>query len=192
MSAVSLELGNVRAELPPAAESAARRLRTVEDVMNESLAEARRMIWDLRGQSAGPGDLGVALSRLIARLAEGRAVACRADVEGPPVPLGHEIEGSLFRIAQEAVTNALKHAGARRIDVRLEYREHDVRLSVADDGHGFDPERAAGADDGHFGLTGMRERAGRLGAVLTIASRPGHGTTVEVVTPESAVRRARD
>jgi signal transduction histidine kinase len=84
-------------------------------------------------------------------------------------------------MAQEAVNNAVKHAGARYIKVRLWYDKAHVRLRVSDDGRGFDPGMVVAA--GHFGLVGMRERAARVGAALTVDSRPGRGTTVEVILP---------
>jgi signal transduction histidine kinase len=89
----------------------------------------------------------------------------------------------LLRIAQEAVANARKHSGARYIRVRLCYEETGVRLVVSDDGSGFDPEAAAAAKPGHFGLVGLRERAARLGGTLSLDSHPGRGTNVEVFVP---------
>jgi signal transduction histidine kinase/streptogramin lyase len=188
MSAVALELENVREQLPPAAEAAARRLEVVSNAITDSLEETRRFVWNLREQPSGAGELGLALERLAGRLAEGRPVDCKVQVEGTAVNLSHEAQGSLYRVAQEAIANALKHAEPRRIDVRLAYQARAVRLSVADDGRGFDPEQAVPA--GHFGLVGLRERARRLGASLTIDSRPGAGATITVTVPIKAVRSA--
>jgi len=89
----------------------------------------------------------------------------------------------LLRMAQEALVNAMKHAGASYIRVRLWYEKTEVRLQVSDDGRGFDPEAVVAAKAGHFGLVGLRERAGHLGATLSLDSRPGGGTTVEVTVP---------
>lgn len=91
--------------------------------------------------------------------------------------LAPQTEDNLFRIAQEAVTNALKHTRARRIDIQLEFQPGLVRLTVRDDGSGFH----AGAGDklpGGLGLLGMRERADKIGAALRIESQPGQGTII--------------
>jgi len=147
-----------------------------------SLDETRRFVWNLREEGRASGDLGVALGRLADRLTQGRPIACQARVDGEVQPLPNGTQDQLFRIAQEAMANAVKHAQASRIEVALSFEAGQVRLSVIDDGCGFDPALAQGAQAGHFGLTGMRERAQRLGP-LTIDSRPGAGTRVEIVVP---------
>ena len=149
----------------------------LEGTITSSLQETRRFLSDLREQPGAAADLGVALERLAGRLAEGQAVTCAVVVEGAPVSLPHDATGDLFRIAQEALTNALKHARATRVEVRLQYAPGQVSLTVLDDGQGFDPAQARGAADGHFGLIGMRERGARLGEYL-LRSQPGAGTTV--------------
>ncbi len=190
MSAAALEIGNVRAELPASAGAAASRLAQIENAITASLEETRRFVWDLRGQTGGSGDLGLALSRLASRVSEGRLAPCTVQVEGVPVHLSHDIQGSLFRIAQEALVNSLRHADARRIDVRLSYQPGSVRLSVSDDGRGFEPAPFLASADGHFGLVGMQERARRLAAQILIDSDPGRGTKVEVVVPTGDSRNA--
>jgi signal transduction histidine kinase/ligand-binding sensor domain-containing protein len=185
MSAVSMQIRGLRKRLGAGA-PVAKDLKVIEDVVAENLEETRRFVWNLR-ESTADEDLAGALSRLVRRLAEGRSVECRVEVDGSAVRLPETVEQEVTRIAQEAVTNALKHAEARHIDVRLCYERGGLKVSVSDDGHGFDPERAHGAPAGHFGLLGMRERAARVGR-LTIDSRPGAGTRVEVVVPaEEAV-----
>jgi signal transduction histidine kinase/ligand-binding sensor domain-containing protein len=185
MSAVALELENIRGQLPPASGDAAARLETVENALNDSLEETRRFVWNLREQKNAGGDLGLALSRLAGRLAEGRPVECRVEVLGEAVHLSHEQQGTLFRVAQEALANALKHAQPRRIDVRLRYQPEAVVLTVTDDGRGFSVAEAQGPSERHFGLTGMRERARKLGASLDIDSRPAAGTTVKLAVPHA-------
>ena len=132
----------------------------------------------------------MALERLAGRLTEGHALACTVVVDGATPPLPDETKGALFRIAQEAIHNAVKHARARRIEVSLRYHAGVAALTVADDGCGFDQAGAAGAADGHFGLVGMRERAARVGA-LRLTSHPGRGTTVEVTVPLAGAEGAR-
>ncbi|MFJ6698392.1 GAF domain-containing sensor histidine kinase [Streptomyces sp. NPDC091272] len=91
-------------------------------------------------------------------------------------------EEALLRVSQEALHNALRHSGADRVDVVLEKREDHVRLSVADDGCGFEPGgvRRAGR---HLGLVSMRDRAGGVGGTLTVESAPGEGTTITMEVP---------
>ncbi len=96
----------------------------------------------------------------------------------PPLPL--RVEAELFRIAQEALTNVRRHARATEATLTLRAGGGAVRLTIRDDGRGFDP-RAVGA--GHYGILGMRERAKLLGGGLRIASRPGGGTTIRVTVP---------
>jgi signal transduction histidine kinase len=110
-------------------------------------------------------------------------VDVRVEVEGPESRLPEEMEQHLLRIAQEAVTNALKHASAHKIWVRLHREARKLRLRVVDDGRGFDEKNAFSARGGHFGLIGMRERAERMGGELRLASHPGEGTELEVTVP---------
>lgn len=100
-------------------------------------------------------------------------------VEGPPRPLPPVVESELYRVAQEAVANADRHAAARRIDVTLAFDADRVVLVVRDDGRGFDP---AAVPAGH-GLVGMQERMDRAGGRVTIVSEPGRGTEVVAVVP---------
>jgi signal transduction histidine kinase len=92
----------------------------------------------------------------------------------------------LFRIAQEGVTNALKHAQARTVGIFLNFKPELIELCVNDDGRGFDP--AAAAVNGHFGLRGLRERARALDAELALDSSPGQGTRLRLVVPVSSLR----
>lgn len=92
------------------------------------------------------------------------------ETEGDPAPLSFNLVNNLFRITQEALANAVQHAGAKRIVVRLNYRKHSLTLEVEDDGGGFIPVEAPGPEQGHFGLTGIRERCALIGAKLEIHS----------------------
>jgi signal transduction histidine kinase len=89
----------------------------------------------------------------------------------------------LLRIAQEAVTNVVKHAGASKILIKLHREARKLYLRIVDNGRGFEEGNAFSATGGHFGLIGMRERAERLGGQLRLASHPGEGTEVEVMVP---------
>jgi signal transduction histidine kinase/ligand-binding sensor domain-containing protein len=185
MSAVAMLINAVRVTLPAAAAALAEKLGKIETTVTNSLAQTRRFVWDLRDppeRRDHPAELGQALTHL-AGSATGDVVQCTARVEGEAVVLPPGVSEELLRMAQEAVANARKHAGARYIRVRLCYDKEAVRLVVSDDGRGFDPEAAAAENPGHFGLVGLRERAARLGATLRLDSQPGRGTNVEVTVP---------
>ena len=98
------------------------------------------------------------------------------------------MEYNLLRIATEAVSNSVKHSGARTIEVALNSMPGSVRLSVHDDGSGFARDLAQNGHDGegHYGLIGMKERASQIGADLELVSDPGGGTTVSVSVPHGA------
>ena len=143
------------------------------------LVEARRAIQSLR--AAPLEDLGLTLA--ITSLAE--SVASRAglalDIYAPR-PIDHlppEAEHAIYRIADEALTNAARHAQAQHLSVRLvEDGAGRLELAVSDDGRGFDMDSPAG--DNHYGLKGLKERADLIGAALEVRSRPGSGTTVRL------------
>ena len=97
------------------------------------------------------------------------------------------LEEVLYRIAQEALHNVVKHAGARQVELTVQRRGSAVVLRIRDDGKGFD---ADAVPDGHLGLAGMRARAEKIGAAFAVDSRPGEGTTIEVIVPPEAIARA--
>jgi two-component system, NarL family, nitrate/nitrite sensor histidine kinase NarX len=90
----------------------------------------------------------------------------------------------IFRILQEALSNARKHGKAHCVEVSFTREDHLVRLSVQDDGAGFDTHQFSRATENHFGLRFMRERAEELGGSLTVISQPGQGTRVMLEIPE--------
>jgi signal transduction histidine kinase len=93
------------------------------------------------------------------------------------------IAGNLLLLAQEAVTNALKHSGASQIRIGLKQTPNLVEIMIADNGSGFEHAEAPGQADGHFGLQGMRERTKRLGGRIELDTTPGNGTTIHVRIP---------
>jgi signal transduction histidine kinase len=92
----------------------------------------------------------------------------------------------LLRVAQEAMSNAVRHGHASHVTIELEYHEDSVRLSVADDGLGFDPQDPASTLPGHWGLATMRERVSIVGGSFKLTSQPGQGTCLETVVPLQA------
>ncbi len=117
-----------------------------------------------------------------------RSVDVNVQTSGPPRMLSPKVEDNLLRVGQEAVTNSLKHSQATQIRIVLDYQPTFVRLSIHDNGQGFEPNGLMAANGGHFGLIGMRERAKQIGGKLEIRSRPGAGTDVvlEIATHQTA------
>jgi signal transduction histidine kinase len=154
-----------------------RHLDGARQVVKDSLEEARRSVWVLRPQALDRG-LVPAIQTLVQRLSGDTVVAL--DVTGPPRSLPPAAEANLLRMAQEAVANAYRHAGAGRIEVHLAYAPRTVTLSVCDDGGGLQPGVAPELGQG---LLGLRERTDELGGRLTVDSAPGRGTTIHVEIP---------
>jgi signal transduction histidine kinase len=156
-----------------------RALQMARKMSRHSMIAARRSVWDLRCHWLEHGDLVSALQQAIAPMA-GDNPKVVVQVQGTPVRLAAAAEMNLLRIGQEAVANAIKHAQAQHISVRLEYVPGKVRLRVTDDGRGFALDEASLAGNGHFGMVDMRERAQSLGCSLAVSSQPGKGTRIEV------------
>jgi signal transduction histidine kinase len=151
------------------------------DLARHSLEEARRSVWALRPALLEKADLPQALGLLAEQCASEGGAHIELDVQGVPRPLAEAIEVNLFRIAQAAVTNALKHAAPQTVFIELRYDDAKVALRVRDDGSGFE-----GAEEGlpanlGFGIPNMLRRAKLLGARLAIRAAPGQGTEVSVV-----------
>ena len=145
-----------------------------------NLEEARRSVLDLRAAPLEGRTLAQALAALADEESAKGAVPVRFHTTGGSRPLPNRVEAGLYRIAQEAVTNALRHASARAIRVKLLAQPAHVRLVVADDGRGFD---ASSLPAGRYGLAGISERAHLLGGQLTLQTSPGQGTRLEIVVP---------
>jgi len=153
----------------------------LRDSTREGLQEVRRFIADLRPGALDEQGLAAALGDYIRSY--NNAYAARVALEAEPLPrLPREAEIVLYRVVQEALQNAHKYARGAQVIVRLALRDRRLLLSVRDDGPGFDPhEVARRAGRSNWGLTSMRERAELIGARLSVASSPGHGTEVSVV-----------
>jgi len=180
---ISSQLDAVALTLNNHVDLARKHLELARKMVRHSLTEARRSVMDLRASALEGHDLPAALSQAAYQWTAGSAVEVRVDVEGENRPLPEETEQHLLRIAQEAVTNAVKHARASQVRIHLEMAQRKLSLSVADNGRGFEQDEAFSEVGGHFGLLGMRERAERLGGELQLHSEPGQGTEVAVTVP---------
>jgi signal transduction histidine kinase len=160
-------------------EDAAKHLDLTRGYVREGLADARQSIWALRSQDSGETTLPVRLNRLV-EAEGGHGVETRFSLFGAYRPMPPETEREFLRIAQEAIHNVKKHAGARHLFVQLEYGPEEIALEVRDDGQGFVIDEKQESASGHYGLTGMKERAAAIGGRLEIHSEPGVGTTIRL------------
>ncbi|MFC9747532.1 sensor histidine kinase [Streptomyces niveus] len=143
-----------------------------------SLGEARRSVQNLGPTALDHDTLAEALKKTVAEWAERTGVDARFTVTGTEEPLHDEVAATLLRIAQEALANTARHAGAHRAGVTLSYMGDEITLDVRDDGRGFDPlvlRPRSGANG--FGLDGMRARAERIAGTVTVESEEGGGGT---------------
>jgi ligand-binding sensor domain-containing protein/signal transduction histidine kinase len=180
---VSVQLEIVARLMNTSTEAARTHLDRARALVRSSIAEARRYVWDLRSQSLEERDLPTALAEMTRRLTAESGVQTQFQVGGTFRPLPPQVENNLLRIGQEAVNNAVRHAQARTIAVNLDFDARGVRLSVRDDGRGFDRQSQSNGSNGHFGLVSMRERAEEMGGSVQINSSPGEGSEVLVSVP---------
>jgi ligand-binding sensor domain-containing protein/signal transduction histidine kinase len=146
------------------------------------IEEGRNTLRGLRSSINAATDLQNSLSRIPQELGR-QDVGFRIVVEGEALPLRSIVRDDVYRIGREALVNALRHSGAGNIELHLEYAADQLRIIVRDDGCGIDSKVLRSGRDGHWGLSGMRERGERIGAKLKILSRVGEGTEVEVRVP---------
>ncbi|WP_394429192.1 sensor histidine kinase [Streptomyces sp. SGAir0957] len=183
LSSIQLLLRAAQRALP-AASPAAGHVEQARATAQDNLAEARRLVRALTPPDLAHGSLAGALERLCATAPGVRA---RFGTSGTPLALPTPYEVALLRIAQSALGNTVRHAGARRAEITLSFMETSVALDVVDDGDGFDPDLTAPgpspAADGGFGLPAMRARVRDLGGTFTVESAPGQGTAVAVTLP---------
>jgi two-component system, NarL family, sensor kinase len=184
LSATALQLETAEALLdggedPERVRAAVRR---ALETTRQNLQEARRSVFDLRAASLEGHTLAEAIAELCALhgsdASGGPEVEFRTSGTARPIP--SRVESALYRVAQEALSNALRHARAKHITVGLVAEPDRIRLYVSDDGQGFEVCRRR---DGHFGLIGMRERVKLLGGQLSVCSQVGSGTLVVARIP---------
>jgi signal transduction histidine kinase len=164
-----------------------RHLTLARQFLDRSRSEAHRTIWDLRAHGQDGRDFLDILGERVSSMVEGTGITVTLKREGDPVAMPDLIAGNLLLLAQEAVTNALKHSGASEIGILLRILHGQAELVMEDNGHGFEVSKAPGQHEGHFGLQVMRERTKRLGGNLELTSTPGHGTTFRVTVPLPAM-----
>jgi len=187
---VALQFDGIANALGPASVTARDQLTRVRRQVEAYIREARQSIWDLRSPVLEVQDLVSALRGFAKEAIGDKTTRLTTSVSGKDAPRPPNVDNQLLRIGQEAITNAIRHSGARRIHLDLAFGAEFVTLRVSDDGNGF----ADGTDvpgDHHYGLATMRERAEELDGTLTITSIVGSGTTIEAIVPLSGEIRHR-
>jgi two-component system sensor histidine kinase UhpB len=180
LTGLLLRLEAAREAAPPELEA---ELAETKALANQAMRELLSLARQLRPTALDDLGLTAAIAGQVEQLAHGEIEATIA-AEGDFSDLGDDAQLVVYRVAQEALSNATRHSGAERVEVRLRrVGDGGVELAVGDDGRGF----AFDESEGGLGIAGMRERALLIGGELTIESRPGHGTTVRLTVPgESA------
>lgn len=182
LAGITLQLEAVTGSLDSSPAAARQSLEVARQMLRYSLEEARRSVMDLRSEALESRDLAGALSSLTRQMTVGTPARVDIRVEGTVQRLDAAQEHHLLRIGMEALTNALRHADATRIDILLRFGADDVQLVVHDDGCGLGQGRME-LPGAHFGLQGIQERVDKIGGAVQIDSRPGEGTRIAVTVP---------
>jgi signal transduction histidine kinase len=153
------------------------------ELMNHVVDEGRNAVKGMRLSSGESDDLETAFSRIARELSVQEPIRFRVIVEGQVKPLHPLIRDEVYRIGREALVNAFRHAQATNIEVELEYSKRELQLCVRDDGCGIDARILRSGREGHWGLSVMRERAGKIGARIKVWCGTGGGTEVELSVP---------
>lgn len=157
----------------------------VMQLMGQVIDEGRDAVRGLRSSGGNADGLETAFSRVGQEFGNDQVNDYRVIVEGTPRDLHPIIRDEAYRIGREALANAFRHSQAGKIEVELEYSTKHLRILVRDDGAGIDQDVLQTGKDGHWGLTGMRERAENIGARLKVWSRANAGTEVELLIPSN-------
>lgn len=161
----------------------ARRIQIAERLARDALAEARRSVRAVQPLALADAGLAEAVARVASRWSADSGVTAEVTTTGTTRALRPDVEVTLLRVTQEALSNVARHAAASRVWVTLSYMEDEVSLDVRDDGKGFQQRPARLTSEGGFGLTAMRQRVGDLAGDLEIESEPGAGTAVSARVP---------
>src|SRR5262249_53459516 len=166
-------------------------LTRVLEVMTDVIDDGRNTLRGLRSSEQEVRDLAQAFSQIPGELGLQQQIGYRVVVEGQTRPLHPVIRDDVHRIGREALVNSFRHAQASSIQVEIEYGTKQLRVLIHDNGIGIDPQFLRSGREGHWGLSGMRERAERIGARLSVWSRPGSGTQLELSVPASIAFEAK-
>ena len=182
LSGVALQLDGLDDAIKANPGTAAKILTLARHMLRYTRLEARRSVWDLRSKVLEKQGLVAALQNMAESTT---GVKIELQVQGEKVKLPAAVEFHLFRIAQEALANAVKHSRASVITIELEYGAESFRLTVRDNGCGFDLQATEKIPGSHFGLMGMRERAAKMGGELNLQTAPQKGCCLSVTVPKT-------
>ncbi len=163
-------------------DQAKRHMDMAKSMATYSRTEVQNAVWDMQSPMLENIDLPGALQRVSQGISAGDRPRVTVNIDGVVQPLTSTVEHHLLRIAQEAITNAVKHGDPQNIAIQLRYQADRVALTIADDGSGFVPGKVS-TSGGHFGLHGMQVRAQKIDATISIDSKVGGGTRIELVVP---------
>lgn len=183
LTGVALQLDTTSRLFEKESDNAKHHLELARTLVAESQMEVHRSVWNLRCRALEKFDLPGALLMSSQQITGGSNLRVEMKARGRVRPLPETVEENLLRIAQEALTNVIKHSGATLTEIELDYGPKNVVLQVKDNGKGFALDHCEGPRDGHFGLLGIAERAKRLHGQIAFASAPDAGTTVRVQIP---------
>jgi two-component sensor histidine kinase len=176
---IGFQLQAIRNGIPPDAQLLQQQIDLASDLARRSHEEARRHFALLRPEATASSSLNSVLDTYANKMVEGGEVNVTVSTEGVATAIPLRIKDTLFRIGQEAIANAIRHAKPDELRIEIRYENSSVKLIVKDDGAGF----ILGTQSNGFGLIGMRKRAESISAHLQLTSEPGRGTRVEVVSP---------
>ncbi len=188
LTGIDFQLGACRArgtQETPDPQETWTHLDVAQKMVAHAAEELRGSVWALRTMPVAGRSFGESLETIARQTGQGHAEQIAVRVAGMPADVPQFVAGNLLLVAQEAIHNAVHHAHAQQIEVvaRCDPAAGVIELVVRDDGGGFTPGSQVGPDQGHFGLSGMRERIDRLGGSFSVGSAPGAGTTVRAVVP---------
>ncbi len=181
LTALKIDVGWLRENVPGASDAVARKLTSMQVLLDGTVAAARRISADLRPLMLDDLGLTAACDWLVQNFRQRTGLQCELVMRGEHLDLRDPYATALFRVLQESLTNIAKHAQATHVEVTLERERNDVTLTVRDNGQGFVAD--APRKQGSFGLLGLKERAYVLGGDVEIQSQPGSGTVIEMRLP---------
>jgi signal transduction histidine kinase len=189
LTAIGLGLRGLESRMARDPKQASATLHDLQALTADSLQELQRLMADLRPSHLDDLGLSAALRWYAGKIEERYPLRISMEIAGDEQPLEDAAKIAVFRIVQEALNNVLKHSEAKRASIQLDFTEKGMRLSVRDDGCGFDLNKIRviqSSSRPSLGLAGMQERAALLGGTVTVQSRPGQGTLVEAFVPYHA------
>jgi signal transduction histidine kinase len=183
--ATSVQLRLAKKGADGAPEALIQHLDLAQQLVRENLEEARKSIWNMRSQVLETGDLASALKGILEQMAQGTQLRTDFHLSGRLRRLAPVLENNVLRVGQEAISNAVRHAAATSISVDLVFGEKVFRLTVTDNGNGFDSAKPM-SGNGCFGLVGMHERAAQMHGELSVRPASPHGTEISLRVPLSS------